>query len=68
MRPKPFTRGKRLGDLRPPPLLRIILEALDAEMPLIVCITEGIPVSGHDARQAALERPAIRLIGPNCPV
>ena len=52
----------------PPPFAAdSILEAIDAEMPLIVCITEGIPVLDMMKVQRALEGSASRLIGPNCP-
>lgn len=52
----------------PPPFAAdSILEAIDAEMPLIVCITEGIPVLDMMKVKRALEGSASRLIGPNCP-
>ena len=52
----------------PPPFAAdSILEAIDAEMELIVCITEGIPVLDMMKVQRALEGSASRLIGPNCP-
>ncbi|MCV3272186.1 succinate--CoA ligase subunit alpha [Roseobacter sinensis] len=52
----------------PPPFAAdSILEAIDAEMELIVCITEGIPVLDMMKVQRALEGSASRLVGPNCP-
>ena len=52
----------------PPPFAAdSILEAIDAEMELIVCITEGIPVLDMMKVKRALEDSSSRLIGPNCP-
>ena len=52
----------------PPPFAAdSILEAIDAEMELIVCITEGIPVLDMMKVYRALDGSKSRLIGPNCP-
>ena len=52
----------------PPPFAAdSILEAIDAEIELIICITEGIPIMDMVAVKAALNGSGSRLIGPNCP-
>jgi len=51
----------------PPGAADAICEAIDAEMPLIVCITEGIPVADMIKVKRALCGSKSRLIGPNCP-
>jgi len=51
----------------PPYAADAILEAIDAEIPLIVCITEGIPVLDMVKVKRALDGSRSKLIGPNCP-
>ena len=52
-----------------PPMMAAdaVLEAIDAGIELIVCISEGIPARDEVALKRALDRSKSRLIGPNCP-
>ena len=51
----------------PPGAADAILEAFDAELPLVVCITEGVPASDMIVVNDLLKRSSSRLVGPNCP-
>jgi succinyl-CoA synthetase alpha subunit len=51
----------------PPAAADAILEAADAGVPLIACITEGVPVADMVRVKSYLARSSSRLIGPNCP-
>jgi succinyl-CoA synthetase alpha subunit len=63
------TAGVDASVIYVPPLFAAdaILEAIDAEVPLVICITEGIPVVDMVKVKRALEGSKSRLIGPNCP-
>lgn len=52
----------------PPPFAaEAILEAIDCKIPLVTCITEGVPVLDMVEVKRALEGSSTRLVGPNCP-
>jgi succinyl-CoA synthetase alpha subunit len=51
----------------PPAAADAVLEAADAGIPLVVCITEGIPAADMVRVKPFLEKKGTRLIGPNCP-
>ena len=57
----------RERDLHSPFAAEAILEAIDAGLRLVVCITEGIPVLDMVKVKRVLEGSKTRLIGPNCP-
>lgn len=65
---KAITKANATVIYVPPPFAAdSILEAIDAQMEVIVCITEGIPVLDMMRVKRALEGSSSRLVGPNCP-
>ena len=65
---KALTKANATVIYVPPPFAAdSILEAIDAQMEVIVCITEGIPVLDMMQVKRALEGSSSRLVGPNCP-
>src|SRR5262245_1448026 len=51
----------------PPAAADAIMEAADAGLPLVICITEGVPVGDMVRVKAFLSHRPTRLVGPNCP-
>src|SRR5690606_31597756 len=51
----------------PPGAADAILEAFDAKLPLVVCITEGIPAADMIVVNDVMKNVSSRLVGPNCP-
>src|SRR3978361_505581 len=66
--PAPPPAGSMSRRRGPPPgAADAIMEAIDAEVELIICITEGIPVADMVKVKRSLSGSKSRLIGPNCP-